>query len=68
MIESMVGIAIAFLGMMIFSLVFIDSQKNEQRIEKKTDQALAERIMRENKIDQIMIHDHIYTVNENEEK
>ena len=68
MIESMVGITIAFLGMMIFSLVFIDSQKNEQRIEKKTDQALAERIMRENKLDQIMIHDHVYTVSEDEEK
>lgn len=67
MLESMVALTVAFLGMMIFSVVFLDSQKNEQRIEEKTDRALAERIMRDNNLKQVMIHDQVYRVENDEE-
>lgn len=67
MLESMVALTVAFLGMMIFSVVFLDSQRNEQRIEEKTDRALAERIMRDNNLKQVMIHDQVYRVENDEE-
>lgn len=67
MLESMVALTVAFLGMTIFSVVFLDSQKNEQRIEEKTDRALAERIMRDNNLKQVMIHDQVYRVENDEE-
>ncbi|KRL90350.1 hypothetical protein FC46_GL000254 [Lactobacillus kalixensis DSM 16043] len=63
----MVALTVAFLGMMIFSVVFLDSQRNEQRIEEKTDRALAERIMRDNNLKQVMIHDQVYRVENDEE-
>ena len=67
MLESMVALTVAFLGMMIFSVVFLDSQRNEQRIEEKTDRALAERIMRDNNLKQVMIHDQVYRFENDEE-
>lgn len=61
MLESLVALVIAICGVMIFSMIVIDGRQTEQRIEQKTDQSLAKRMMKTNKISKVKVHDRIYT-------
>lgn len=60
MIESLVALCLAFLGVSIFSLVVLSGYQEEKRMEQQTDQALARHIMRKNNVKQVKIHDRIY--------
>lgn len=60
MLESIIAISIAFIGVSIFSVIFIDGHHLEQRIEQETDQALAQHLIGRFELSEITIHDHVY--------
>lgn len=60
-LESIVGLIIAFLGMISFSLIILAGQKVEQQMELKTDYALSQHIMKHNDLVKVKIHDRTFS-------
>lgn len=58
--ESMTGLMVAVIGVSIFALIVAQSQKIETAMEVKTDQAYAWHVLREQKLDSVKVHSHIY--------
>lgn len=63
-IESMMALVISFFGVTILALIVVQGQKIEKIMEERTDAKLAERIMKNNDLNSIRIHDHVYYLNE----
>lgn len=69
LLESMVALTIAVLGVSIFSLCLGQGKVIEQKMEGKVDQELAAHIMRQSGVKKVVIHDHSYLAGvEDEEK
>ena len=63
-IESMMALVISFFGVTILALIVVQGQKIEKIMEERTDAKLAERIMKNNDLNSIRIHDHVYYLDE----
>ncbi|WP_251717640.1 type IV pilus modification PilV family protein [Lactobacillus agrestimuris] len=63
-IESMMALVISFFSVTILALIVVQGQKIEKIMEERTDAKLAERIMKNNDLNSIRIHDHVYYLNE----
>lgn len=64
MLESMTALIIAILGLSLFTLLICENKKVEKEMERKTDYELAQHMMRKNKLDEVIIHDHEYSKEE----
>lgn len=51
---------IAALCLTMINICVGQSQKVEKQLEKKSDQAYAEKMIKDHNLEQIMVHDHIY--------
>lgn len=58
--ESMVALIVTTLGVMIMALIVGESRTLEHSSEAKTDRAYAWHVMNQNKVKQVLIHDHVY--------
>lgn len=58
--ESMTGLLVAVIGISIFALIVAQNQKIERAMEAKTDRAYAWHVMREQKLDSVKVHSHVY--------
>lgn len=63
MIESIVALLIAIIGVSSFSIIVLAGHKTEIQLEEKTDRILAKKIMKENGLKKIVIHDYTYERN-----
>lgn len=63
MLESMLAILITFLGLMLFSLVVGESEKIEHHSELRADRILAWKMMHQNHLNQVTIHNRVYQIN-----
>ena len=60
MAESMIGLMIATVGVIMLALTVRESRIIERKVEQKTDRAYAWRVLKEHEIKRILVHDHIY--------
>ena len=60
--ESIIGLTIAIIGVMVMALTLSGMRKTERTLELKTDRAYAWRVMKENNLKEIMVHDRIYKI------
>lgn len=60
MVESCIAIFIALLAVDCFYLIVFACQKNKQEMELRTDRIYAYHVLKENDLEQIEVHDHIY--------
>lgn len=58
--ESCIALMIAALCLTMINICVGQSQKVEKQLEKKSDQAYAEKMIKDHNLEQIMVHDHIY--------
>lgn len=58
--ESFIAIIISVIAVTCFYFAVAENQKNGQEMELKTDRAYAYRVLQENKMKEIMVHDHLY--------
>lgn len=65
LLESMTALVIAILGLSLFTLLICENKKVEKEMARKTDYELAQHIMRKNKLNEVVIHDHKYSKKEN---
>ena len=63
MAESMIGLMIATVGVIMLALTVRESRIIERKVEQKTDRAYAWRVLKEHEIKRILVHDHIYELN-----
>ncbi|CCI85859.1 hypothetical protein FC52_GL000450 [Lactobacillus pasteurii DSM 23907 = CRBIP 24.76] len=62
LLEAIVALLITVIGVSIFSMTIVNFKKNELKMEKREDQALAKHMLKENKdLDRVIIHDREYT-------
>lgn len=66
--ESMTALMITILGVSTFSLVFSQEIKIDQQMEKRTDRAVAQHILRKTHLAQVEIHDCLYRKRETDAK
>lgn len=66
--ESMTALLLAILGVSIFCLIFGQGLQVKEQMEKKTDKALAQHILRQTNLPRVQIHDHIYRREGNHEE
>ena len=65
MAESMIGLMIATVGVIMLALTVRESRIIERKVEQKTDRAYAWRVLKKHGLKRILIHDHIYELNGN---
>lgn len=64
-IESMIGVIIACIGINTVELIIGESRLIERKIEQKTDRTYAWNVMKKNSVKQVMVHDHLYRIVDN---
>lgn len=67
LLESLIAIIIAFSGVLLFSLIVCEGQKKAKINEQKTDLAIAKDMMQKNNLKKVMVHNHLYYLNETNE-
>lgn len=65
MAESMIGLMIATVGVIMFALTVRESRIIERKVEQKTDRTYAWSVLKKHGLKRILIHDHIYELNGN---
>lgn len=60
MLESVVSLMITMIAVFALNETIISGRKTEKRLEQKVDYHLAKRIMRQNRLSQVVIHDRKY--------
>lgn len=58
--ESMIGLTIAIIGVMIMTLTLSSFKKVERNLELKTDRTYAWHVMRKNSLKEVTVHDRVY--------
>ena len=58
--ESMIGLIIACIGITTVELIIGESRLIERKIEQKTDRTYAWNVMKKTNVKQVMIHDRLY--------
>lgn len=59
-IEGVIGLTIAIMGVMLMALVLSGIYKTEKTIEQKTDRTYAWHVMRKNNLKEIEVHSRVY--------
>ncbi|KJY56399.1 uncharacterized protein JF76_07110 [Lactobacillus kullabergensis] len=65
MAESMIGLMIATVGVIMLALTVRESRIIERKVEQKTDRTYAWSVLKKHGLKRILIHDHIYELNGN---
>ena len=65
MAESMIGLMIATVGVIMLALTVRESRIIERKVEQKTDRTYAWSVLKKHGLKRILIHDHIYEINGN---
>ena len=60
MVESMISLMIALMGVTTLALTVRESRVIERRVEQKTDRTYAWSVLKKHEIKRILVHDHIY--------
>ncbi|AWM75119.1 hypothetical protein [Lactobacillus kullabergensis] len=60
MAESMIGLMIATVGVIMLALTVRESRIIERKVEQKTDRTYAWSVLKKHGLKRILIHDHIY--------
>ena len=60
MAESMIGLMIATVGVIMLALTVRESRIIERKVEQKTDRTYAWSVLKKHGLKRILVHDHIY--------
>ena len=60
MIESLIALMITLIALTAFTTMILDSRQFEKKIEYRSDRALANYMLNEFKLKEVVVHDHVF--------